>query len=259
MKEAYDENDGNGAKILLNLADFENTIDKLRKFWRKYLNEILRDIQPTTNLNEMMILTDQMSIDYFQKLTKLLNDTPEIELNSFLWSYLAIELQKLYDNEVQMESTRTRTKQHSIKCIGKIMESMPMATTYAIFKTYFPIDHKPQVELIIENIRLAFKNSIKHYNWIDSQTKYTILEKINLMKIFVGAPEWIGEADKLDQFYAGLKMNEKSHLENIINCYQWEISRQLKTLHLVGVMEWPVSPAEVGAYYLPDYNVICLY
>lgn len=147
----------------------------------------------------------------------------------------------------------------ALKCIRKVFELMPMAVTHTMLKANFLDETKPHIELMAENIRRAFNDSIEQSDWIDNETKQSILDKSNAMKIFVGAPKWIDDAEKLDEFYAGLEIDEESHFGNIMNCHQWQINRKLKTLDLVGNVEWPVNPSIVGAYHFQGYNAVCLY
>lgn len=250
--EASDENDGNDALILLPLDDFQKSTNL--PFWREYLNEILKDIQPSINLDEITIVSNQLSIDYFGKLKKLLLDTPEIELDFLMWIDFVMGIWN--KNEVEMERNENIRFR---KCMEKVIKTMPIAVTYAIFKSDIATETIPQVQLMAENIRLAFNNSIKQLDWIDDETKQLILDKLHSMKSFVGLPDRLTEADKLDDFYAGLRFNETSHLENILSFHQWEIRRKLKTLHSVGNMELPIKPSDYNSLHYLQYNSISSY
>lgn len=107
--------------------------------------------------------------------------------------------------------------------------------------------------------RLAFKNSIEHLDWIDNKSKELISEKSNAMKAMVGLPDWMLEADKLDDFYAGLSFSKTSHFQNLMNFHLWEMSRKLRTMHLVDDVDWPVESTDVNAFQWREHNQICMF
>lgn len=245
MKEAYDQGDENQFIMLLTFDDFQKSTNL--HIYTKYLIKIFNDIQSTTNLDEIRILTSLIDYEYLQKVTELIFDTPANVLDFYIRCSIVLELWKLYE--------KVESEMYVNECVSKVVESMPMAATHAILKANFLAETKPQIELMAENIRSAFNNSIKRLDWIDSGTKQSILDKSNAMTIFVGPPEWAFEADKLDEFYAELTFEETSHVENIINFRLWEKSIRLKRSHL----DWHINPTDVNAYYILQYNAICLY
>lgn len=166
MTEALDRNDGNVPYILLSLDTFQQTTNL--KFGRKYLKEIFNRIRPTTNLDEITIVSDLNDIYYLQRVTKLISSTPPVVRNFYIWCSVALELWKLYEKESEMNANEKN-------CVIKVCDLMPMAAIHAIIEPNRLEETIPQVELMAETLRLAFNNSIKQLNWIDSKTKQLIL------------------------------------------------------------------------------------
>lgn len=252
----------NSTKIWFSLRNLQKSTNQLiapkkLHIWRKYLNEIFTDIKPSINLDEITIMSTHSDFDYLQKVTKLISNTPKAVLNFYIWSDIVIELWTLYQNEAKMHELGANTC--SATCMLKAVGSMPMAATYATIEPNFFEETKPKIEIIINNIRVAFKESIEQLDWIDSKTKELILEKGNAMKIFIGSPDEVLDADKLDDFYADLSFNETSHVDNLMHFQQWEINRKLKTFHLADDVDWTRNPTVVNAYQFREYNKISMY
>lgn len=262
MTEELNDN-GNLTRIWLSFKDFQELTNQVivpknqSTDWRKYLNEMFKDIQPSINLDDITIMSTQCDIDYLQNVTKLISNTPTVVLNSYIWCDIVSELINLYQNEAKMNEFDVN--KHSATCMLKAVGSMPMAASNAIIGANFFEETKPKIEIIVNNIRQAFKNSIKRLDWIESRTKELILEKLNATKIVVGAPDGISETEKLDDFYAGLSFNGTSHLENLMNFQRWQINRKLNTLHLIDDADWTRNPTVVNAFQLREYNKISMY
>lgn len=248
MKEAFDQGDENEFIMLLNFDDFQKSTNLHIYIYTKNFIKIFNDIQSTANLHETRILTSRVGYEYLQKVTKLIFDTPANVLDFYIRCSIVLELWKLYE---KVESDVYVLKE----CVSMVVESMPMAAAHATLKANLFAETKSQIELMAENIRCAFNNSIKQLDWVDSKTKQSIVDKSNEMKIFVGPPGWVFEADELDEFYAELTFEETSHVENIINFRLWEKSIRLKRSY----MDWFINPNNVNAYYISQVNAICLY
>lgn len=147
----------------------------------------------------------------------------------------------------------------SVECPLKILDSMSMAASYTITQPNFPNETKAQVNVMAEHIRLAFYKSIKEEIWIDRNTKNLILEKLNATKTFIGIPDWVHDGAKLDAFYEGVNLTETSHLKNLLNLQQWQMTKKLKTIHTIDDMEWMEKPTDMNAFHSYEHNAIGLY
>lgn len=251
--------DDNSMK-LTSIDDFQiSTNQPETKYnWRDYLKEMFKDIQPSINLHEIRILSYPSDLYYLQKVTELLSGLSRAELDFYIWYYSVMALRKLYSNEAKKTSQDAFTR--SFECPLKILVSMSMAASYTITQPNFPNETKPQANVMAEHIRLAFYKSIKEEIWIDRKTKDLILEKLNATKTFIGIPDWVHDAAKLDAFYDGVNLTETSHLKNLLNSQQWQMHKKLKTIHTIdNDMEWMERPTDMNAFHFYKHNAIGLY
>lgn len=229
--------------------------------WYQFAEIMVKDIEPKIDLKASLILSDRGDLHYLQRVTKFIHDTPKIDLELYIWWTTVRELIRLNEAEMPSETTEiySETVERSLECTHKVHESMLMAVSYAMAKPNFLNETKPQIEKMIENIRLTFDESVFNMAWIDKKTKESIWEKSKVMKVFVGLPKWIAGQDKLDEFYAGLHLDEKSHLQNLKNLIQWRVNRLLKTLNDPESDEWSSKPTTVNTFYFPRGNSISLF
>lgn len=54
---------------------------------------------------------------------------------------------------------------------------------------------------MIDNIHWAFEKIVKELNWMDDTTKKRTLYKAEQMRTFIGFPEFINDAQQLDDYY----------------------------------------------------------
>lgn len=137
-----------------------------------------------------------------------------------------------------------------------VNQLMGMAVSYAIAEPDFLVATKPKVNSMIENIRVAFHGLVHEVKWMDDQTKCSTHEKLNAMKNFVGFPEWILKTGELDKYYKSLAFNESTHLRNLIDVLQWQMSEKLETLYAAEDIGWATTPTNVNAFHSFQANAI---
>lgn len=64
---------------------------------------------------------------------------------------------------------------------------------------------KPIAQQMIEQIREAFKENLLYLDWMDAGTRKLAKEKADAITDMIGFPEYILEADKLDEKYLGVR------------------------------------------------------
>ncbi|MBT43783.1 MAG: peptidase M13 [Idiomarina sp.] len=117
-------------------------------------------------------------------------------------------------------------------------------------KEYFPPEAKQKMEVLIENLREAYGDSIRNLEWMTEDTKQKALEKLAKFDPKVGYPnEWRDYSD-LQISATDLVGNYKAYAE--FN-YQEEIE---KIGGPVDEEDWGMTPQTVNAYYSPVRNEI---
>lgn len=115
---------------------------------------------------------------------------------------------------------------------------------------HFPPEAKAEMEELVGNLQLAFKESITGNDWMTPATTERALAKLAGFTAMVGYP---------DEFesYDGLEIRPGDALGNRIRAIEWGRADNLAKLgQPVDNTEWAMLPQEVNAYYHPLFNQI---
>jgi putative endopeptidase len=115
---------------------------------------------------------------------------------------------------------------------------------------YFPAESKKRVNEMVDNLILAYRERINGLDWMSKETKSKAQLKLNTVIKKLGYPDkW--------RDYSAMVIGKKSHLENYMAAYTFELKRNFDKLNKpVDKMEWFMSPPTVNAYYNPTTNEI---
>lgn len=118
----------------------------------------------------------------------------------------------------------------------------------------FPPEAKQKALAMVENIKLAFADRIKHLEWMSDSTKMMALKKLQSFTVKIGYPEtW--------RDYVGLPVSKDpetaSYFTNVMNARTYETRREFTKLGKpVDKSEWQMTPQTINAYYNPLFNEI---
>ena len=117
-------------------------------------------------------------------------------------------------------------------------------------KQYFKPEAKARMEGLVENLLIAFGQSIDDLTWMTDETKERAKEKLSKIGTKIGYPDVWRDYSKLevkpdDLFGNAFRSNIVEHFRNINHLGQ-PIDRQ----------EWGMTPQTVNAYYNPTKNEI---
>lgn len=119
-------------------------------------------------------------------------------------------------------------------------------------KEYFNEMAKKRYELIVENVRAAYKNRMEKLDWMSDSTKQKALHKLAAITKKVGYP------DKWKDFSA-LKIDRGPYALNMMRANEWWNNFSLNKLGKpVDREEWDMTPQTYNAYYNPSNNEIVL-
>ncbi len=115
---------------------------------------------------------------------------------------------------------------------------------------YFPEESKQYMSNLIENLRGAYKESIRNLTWMGDSTKEKAMKKLESFTYKIGYPdEW--------KDYSELDITADNYLQNIINISQFGYALMVDKLGKpVDKKEWHMSPQTVNAYYSSSGNEI---
>jgi predicted metalloendopeptidase len=119
--------------------------------------------------------------------------------------YTTSSMRALYQEYSKMITSVESTQSRTSYCTSAVNKLMGMAVSYLIVDDkQFLNTTKPKVEMMLDNIRLAFNTLVKNTTWMDYKTQLKTSEKSESMKSLIGFPEWILNKTELENYYKGV-------------------------------------------------------
>jgi predicted metalloendopeptidase len=117
-------------------------------------------------------------------------------------------------------------------------------------KHYFPAERKKQVEEMVHNFVLAYKERIETLDWMSAETKKQAQAKLAKISVKIGYPDkW--------RDYSSLTIKRDDLVGNVMRTREFEHQRGVEKLGKpVDRSEWGMTPQTVNAYYSPTMNEI---
>ncbi|XP_067624877.1 endothelin-converting enzyme homolog [Eurosta solidaginis] len=259
--------------VYTSVADFQNQTDKLIApktilNWEQFLQQMMREANHTQHfsISEMTIITSHADILYLQELSEFLQNTSPANIEFYIWLSVVEELilhttseMRLLHTEYLRQIVGTEgSSPRSLYCAHGINTLMGMAVSYVLADDDFTLKKLPKVERMLSDIRHSFDNLVHSTAWMDKATKHETLQKSASMKSFIGYPEWLRNATALNAHYAGVRVNESTHLENMIDVLRWELQEKLDNFYETEPFGWATSPSHVNAFHTFQSNTITI-
>ncbi len=117
-------------------------------------------------------------------------------------------------------------------------------------KRHFPAAYKEQMQVLVENLVAAYRESIQSIDWMSADTKKRALDKLAAFRPKIGYPDtW--------RDYTGLEVSADDLVGNVRAAHLFEQAWEWgKIGKPVDKAEWLMTPQTVNAYYLPTGNEI---
>ncbi|KQQ86526.1 M13 family metallopeptidase [Massilia sp. Leaf139] len=115
---------------------------------------------------------------------------------------------------------------------------------------HFPAERKQQVEAMVKNFVIAFREGIQTLDWMSEETKKQAQLKLSKMNAKIGYPDkW--------RDYSSLKIARNDLVGNVLRArefgHQYGIDKLGKPVDRAA---WSMSPQTVNAYYSPTLNEV---
>ncbi len=196
---------------------------------------------------------------FHQEVSKMLADVPADQWQSYLRFHLVDSASPYLSDAFVQENFNFYGKamrgQKEIKdrwkrVLGTIENEAGEAFGQIYVKVAFPAESKARMEVLVQNLREAFKARIENLTWMSDDTKKKALEKMAAFTPKIGYPDkW--------RDWSGLSTSRESYIGNVLAAnafnYKWALSKIGKP---VDRSEWGMSPQTVNAYYNPLQNEI---
>lgn len=115
---------------------------------------------------------------------------------------------------------------------------------------HFPPEAKARMLELVDNLKIAYQDSIHSLDWMSEPTKVEALEKLEKFTTKIGYPnQW--------RDYSGLEIGTNDLIGNILRVSRFNTQYHLNKLGAPIVRdEWFMTPQTVNAYYNPPMNEI---
>ncbi|MGB6190293.1 MAG: M13 family metallopeptidase [Aeromonas molluscorum] len=218
--------------------------------WQSYLNEAGIANQPTLILGQP---------SYLQALDTLMVQTPAAQWRNYL------KWQLISDYAPYLDSG---TDQANFAFFGTVLSGTPKqraaweralavldahlgeAVGKRYVAQYFPPEAKARMEQLVENLRIAYGQSIDTLDWMSPATKAQAKKKLAKFRPKIGYPDkW--------RDYSAIRVEPDDLIGNLLRAQAFEYQESLSRLGTpVDKDRWYMSPQTVNAYYNPSNNEI---
>ncbi|XP_049881763.1 endothelin-converting enzyme homolog isoform X2 [Pectinophora gossypiella] len=235
--------------------------------WTLFFNDAFTLVNRSITDDERIVV---YAPDYFRNLTKVLKkyskneDDQKILTSYMMWqvsrslsTYLSksfrdatkILRKALFGSEGTEESWRY--------CVTDTNNAIGFAVGAMFVREVFHGEAKTQGEIMIDNIRNAFKRNLRNLDWMDEETRGAAEIKADAITDMIGFPDYILDKSELDKQYEELEVKPNEYFENNINFNKYSLRNDLKKLDQpVNKTKWGMTPSTVNAYYTPTKNQI---
>lgn len=235
--------------------------------WTMFFNDAFQLVNRTILDTERIVV---YAPDFFRNLTKIITryrkteEDKKIITSYMMWqvsrslsTYLSkpfrdaakILRKALFGSEGTEESWRY--------CVTDTNNAIGFAVGAMFVREVFHGEAKTQGEIMIDNIRNAFKRNLKNLKWMDAETRRAAEVKADAITDMIGFPDYILHKDELDKQYADLTVKPNEYFENNIAFNLFSLKNDLIKLDKpVNKTKWGMTPSTVNAYYTPTKNQI---
>ena len=115
---------------------------------------------------------------------------------------------------------------------------------------YFPPERKAHMEKLVQNLLIAYRQSIDTLDWMGPETKKEAQIKLAKFRPKIGYPsKW--------KDYSSVKISKDDLIGNVDRAHLYDYNREINKLGKpIDREEWGMTPQTVNAYYNPELNEI---
>jgi putative endopeptidase len=196
---------------------------------------------------------------YLQGLEKIVADTPVETWKAYfdfrlLSSYAPFLAQPFVDESFafrgQVLTGATVNRPLQKRAIAQINRDLGEVVGKVYVQNYFPAERKQQVQEMVHNFLLAYKERIDTLDWMSEATKKQAQVKLSKIAVKVGYPDkW--------RDYAALDIKRDDLVGNVTRAREFSHGYEINKLGKpVDRSEWGMTPQTVNAYYNPELNEV---
>lgn len=200
--------------------------------------------------------------DYFRLLSQLISTTDNFVLNDYMmWQFVSSYIPHLSKKERKISNkfyqiladaadVNYPSRDRWEFCIDQTVHYLGHAVSAMYVHKYFPSKTKLDVQQMVENIRSSVIEQINSFSWLSGIEKESAQEKIRLLDIQIGHPEFILNNEKLEAYYESLPIKST----HILNIFQGEVFLKSKEEQLLAQpfsmdQSWNIFSVDVKSKY----------
>ncbi|WMW81503.1 M13 family metallopeptidase [Undibacterium cyanobacteriorum] len=252
------------AKIQWSNVENRNPVKTYNKVEINKLNDLLANFDWNAYLTSMgtagkidYVVVRQPS--YLTNFAKLIDETPvAVWQTYFKWrllnAYAPLLSKRFVEQDFKFNSAKLRgipeMQPRWKRAVASVEGSLSEALGQLFVEKHFPASSKARMQELVNNLLLAYKQSIETLPWMGEATKKEALAKLSKFTPKIGYPDkW--------RDYSALSITRDSLLANIRATRAFNYQRMIDRLGKpVDRAEWGMSPQTVNAYYNPRQNEI---
>ncbi|ELU18854.1 hypothetical protein CAPTEDRAFT_161607 [Capitella teleta] len=140
------------------------------------------------------------------------------------------------------------------KCVAWSVGALGFAAGGLFAERHFTEDDKEKIVEMVELVQEVFTEGLPGLEWMDPATKETAMFKATEMIMKIGYPEFVANAEDLDEYYSSLEISNIT-FSNVRNSRRFSVLNNLKNYNQpVDRKKWYMTPSVVNAYYNPSLN-----
>ncbi len=194
-----------------------------------------------------------------QSMAKIFANTPVATLKDYMAAHYVGSLSSYLPKDIDQASfdfygkTLRGTEQQRDRWkrgVSVVNANLGEAVGKVWVKRYFPPEAKQQMDILVQNLRGAFKDKIANLDWMSAETKVEAQDKLKKFYPKIGYPKkW--------KDYSTMQVNKEDLIGTIKSARLWQWKDELKKLGgPIDKEEWGMMPQTVNAYYNPGFNEI---
>ncbi|XP_034947043.1 neprilysin-4-like [Chelonus insularis] len=248
------------------------TVDELQQLtdlhavkwnWTSYIQSVFKGTNVTIDSSKDRVIV--MDLLYLQNLPQLLASTHPTTVARFVWwniyaTIAPLTLQKFRDLGFQFAQKVFGLKEKTPRwktCTGNVNSMFGMALTHLYVQKHFNEQAKEKALEMLLDIRAAFDEMVSELEWMDTDTRAKAHKKLNAMKPFVGFPEWIMDAKKLNDYYKEADVVEGKLFKTFLSLTNVGINKTLNSLReKPDKNRWISAGTTVNAFYSAILNSV---
>ncbi|MET0589834.1 MAG: M13-type metalloendopeptidase [Naasia sp.] len=134
--------------------------------------------------------------------------------------------------------------------VGLVEGALGEAVGRIYVERHFPPTAKQSMDVLVENLTEAYRDSIEDLEWMGAETRARALDKLDKFTPKIGYPDqW--------RDYSALRIDAGDLLGNVARANEFEFAREMAKIGSpLDRGEWFMTPQTVNAYYNPGFNEI---